>query len=559
MECLACAALTFLARRRHEVRQFTPLEDIDEMKSAVSHISSYSCHIDGFAPFDMYVLDKMEAVLQQDGMCERRYADDLEIRALLTELGLTALMLHPGHLESSLWLPNDERFVGSRLQTFSPDVFLLRWAQGRYEHYAGVADGENSMWKLLPSTSSRVRDALASLATVQAFLADEKDRVRDLVLRDLGHVLDGVGGAPSCSSVPVCDEGSSHTNSWVSGHVETLSLSGINVPYPWAHLILAGEKTLEIRPYDLGYRGIGQRDVDMWLCQRSTDCTGDAMMGDIQVPSCPDRAEIVGIVRFSHARKYQNLQEYQADRHLHRIREGGANKDWDGKGKLYAWHIVSTRRLVPPITVPSMPAPGWAKPRLYEGRFWEPPGTGSGDVWRMSHGPASAADVAAAAAAAQTAGSKKRPRDEQQCSGVEGPSSRRQSVLHRPMEVTPTTNSSKGHTPVVKRKRRSDKNRSPSSASSSFEAVATDGRRRRAQVASFSGVSSDRGQVQNRSGPRVVSIHSRDPLGDTSRREAQALDRHRRERQQGERGRAVDFQGQDLDRSAGGAFQLTRR
>ena len=59
MESLACAALTFLARRRHEVRQFTPLEDIDEMKSAVSRISKYSGHIEDLAAFDIYGLDKM--------------------------------------------------------------------------------------------------------------------------------------------------------------------------------------------------------------------------------------------------------------------------------------------------------------------------------------------------------------------------------------------------------------------------------------------------------------------------------------------------------------------
>ena len=53
---------------------------------------------------------------------------------------------------------------------------------------------------------------------------------------------------------------------------------------------------------------------------------------------------------------------------------------------------------------------------------------------------------------------------------------------------------------------------------------------------------------------RIVSLLSQDPLGDERRNERAALARHRRERQQGERGRAVDFQGRDLDRSQGGAF-----
>ena len=59
--------------------------------------------------------------------------------------------------------------------------------------------------------------------------------------------------------------------------------------------------------------------------------------------------------------------------------------------------------------------------------------------------------------------------------------------------------------------------------------------------------------------PRVVGVHSRDPLGDERRHEAEALERSRRERQEGERGRAVDLQGRDLDRGAGQAFSTRRR
>ena len=56
-----------------------------------------------------------------------------------------------------------------------------------------------------------------------------------------------------------------------------------------------------------------------------------------------------------------------------------------------------------------------------------------------------------------------------------------------------------------------------------------------------------------------MSVLSRDPLGDARRNEARTLERRRRERQQGERGGAVDFQGRDPDRAAGGAFHPGRR
>ena len=49
-----------------------------------------------------------------------------------------------------------------------------------------------------------------------------------------------------------------------------------------------------------------------------------------------------------------------------------------------------------------------------------------------------------------------------------------------------------------------------------------------------------------------------DVVGLGARREEEALARHRMRAMEGARGRAVDFQGRDLDRGAGGAFSLGR-
>ena len=51
---------------------------------------------------------------------------------------------------------------------------------------------------------------------------------------------------------------------------------------------------------------------------------------------------------------------------------------------------------------------------------------------------------------------------------------------------------------------------------------------------------------------RVVSLHDANPLETEARRDVEATARARRRVEEGERGRAVDFDGQDLDRSAGG-------
>ena len=51
---------------------------------------------------------------------------------------------------------------------------------------------------------------------------------------------------------------------------------------------------------------------------------------------------------------------------------------------------------------------------------------------------------------------------------------------------------------------------------------------------------------------RVVSLHDANPLETEARRDVEAMARARRRVEEGERGRAVDFDGQDIDRRAGG-------
>ena len=50
-----------------------------------------------------------------------------------------------------------------------------------------------------------------------------------------------------------------------------------------------------------------------------------------------------------------------------------------------------------------------------------------------------------------------------------------------------------------------------------------------------------------------------DALGDQEQRDREAISRARKRREAGVRGRARDFQGNELDRSAGGAWSLGRR
>ena len=54
------------------------------------------------------------------------------------------------------------------------------------------------------------------------------------------------------------------------------------------------------------------------------------------------------------------------------------------------------------------------------------------------------------------------------------------------------------------------------------------------------------------------SERTTDALGDERRRSDEANQRARHRRDEGERGRVRDFQGNDIDRSSGGAFSLSR-
>ena len=54
------------------------------------------------------------------------------------------------------------------------------------------------------------------------------------------------------------------------GRVASLSLPGLKIYWPSSQLILDGVKTVEARPYALGYRNLAHPDVEMWLVETLT-------------------------------------------------------------------------------------------------------------------------------------------------------------------------------------------------------------------------------------------------------------------------------------------------
>ena len=89
----------------------------------------------------------------------------------------------------------------------------------------------------------------------------------------------------------------------------TLALPGLNIQYPFSRLILAGAKTLEIRSYDLGHRGICSANEEHWLVEtKSVDATKDALLDDIDVGHRPQQTQLVGTISFSGAYKYESTR-----------------------------------------------------------------------------------------------------------------------------------------------------------------------------------------------------------------------------------------------------------
>ena len=159
------------------------------------------------------------------------------------------------------------------------------------------------------------------------------------------------------------------------GRGATLSLPGLKIYWPSSQLILGGVKSVEARPYALGFRNIARPDVEMWLVE--TPSQGYAMSNGwvyadgAAVAPMPEKAQIVGTVTFSRSDEYGSLRAFRADRKNHRIAEGG-QYDRDGTGKRYAWRVSAVRRLAQPVPQPGgMYATGFNKNRPFTVSFAE--------------------------------------------------------------------------------------------------------------------------------------------------------------------------------------------
>ena len=151
-----------------------------------------------------------------------------------------------------------------------------------------------------------------------------------------------------------CPSSSSH-------ETHTLRLRGLNMQWPFSQLLLQGCKTEEVRTGPL----LGFQDEDLWLIETPSsdgDPQRNAVLDFGTIAPRPQKAQTVGVIRFSTSTQYANKQTFRAAEAKHRIRPGG-RKDWLDDKPRYAWHVSKVVTLGTPAPPP--PAKGQVSAAAY--------------------------------------------------------------------------------------------------------------------------------------------------------------------------------------------------
>lgn len=107
------------------------------------------------------------------------------------------------------------------------------------------------------------------------------------------------------------------------------TVSGLNVCWPWAELLVSGKKTIETRNYPLPLKHEGNPIAIIQTPGRNGKKQGIK------------RASIVGFVVFEKSKKYESEDAWKADFKKHLVPPG--DKDYTFKNPKYGWVISSAK------------------------------------------------------------------------------------------------------------------------------------------------------------------------------------------------------------------------
>ena len=128
-------------------------------------------------------------------------------------------------------------------------------------------------------------------------------------------------------------------------------MRGIKIAYPFAGLILAGRKCIEVRDHALGHRNLVNPGEKMFLIETPPIHEASAAVEHADLGPPPRQAQVVGTVSFSRSDVYKTQETWDGDRGLHCIRLGSP-LDWqEGGGDKHAWRIDQVECFHEPVPV----------------------------------------------------------------------------------------------------------------------------------------------------------------------------------------------------------------
>ena len=152
--CVAALCLSCLVLRRERFYHIVAdSEDILlQRKQNIFQHEQYLAHIEHLNRFEIYVLDKLEALLTSNQVVDTlHYADAPEIEAFLCHFGVTMLRVRPAHewnmregdigavqgLDANVLMQTvtDEVHLRNLLQHQTIDLQLMHYQYATYEHY----------------------------------------------------------------------------------------------------------------------------------------------------------------------------------------------------------------------------------------------------------------------------------------------------------------------------------------------------------------------------------------------------------------------------------------
>ena len=224
--CVSC-----LAQRREQMECF--VADSQEFRAkrilSLSREPMYRRYVNTLDSFQVYVLDKLEAVLRPTRILDtHHYADSPEIEALLQTFGLSMLRLRP----VSDWSPNDigtlqtthtesvqdEVQLRALLASADLDLKMLHYQYPGFEHYDVLSSSDRDVG-MIDQKKDRLVHAIGQSALLQSLVGNNLFEYRRNALLLVGLVAvpgsfdDTASEEESCSS----SEGESVVSS-VSGN-----------------------------------------------------------------------------------------------------------------------------------------------------------------------------------------------------------------------------------------------------------------------------------------------------------------------------------------------------